>query len=645
MHLHHVLGEIVLILGVSLAVAYVLRWLRIPSIVGFMIAGVVIGPGGIGIIAEREQIELLAEIGVVLLLFAVGLKISLRELWALRTFVFIAGAVQVVVTGVLAALAAHFVAFGWAAAAAIGAIVALSSTAVILRLLEEAGEADAAHGRFLIGVLLFQDLAVVPILFGLPLLGGGDGEWGALARASGAAAAVLVVVVIGARFVFPWLAERAVRTRSQELFTLLTTVAVFGTALLVAEFGLSMALGAFIAGMVVSDSPYSQQIVSEMSPLRDAFNSLFFVSIGMLATPRIWFAEPLPFLALCLGIIVLKAFVVAPVALALLRNPWRALIAAVGLAHVGEFSFVVAQEAAELGLLTPDTHGQLIGAAVPTLIVAPLLIAAAGALERRRARRRPDAAEPAGEPVADSHVVLVGYGVGGRRVAEILDRLQVRFVLVELNAETVYRLRGEGLKVVYGDASREAVLRKAGVERAQALVVTVPDPAGARQIVARARALAPRLTIVVRTRYMLEVEELHRLGADEVVVEEWESALELASRVLGAVGAPTGAPSGDRSGAMTPPQGDLSHAALRTLVSGTGYAHLSIPPDGAGHGQSLRDLDLRRRTGATIVGVLRGRTLVRHPAPDFELMADDELIVSGEPRDVEEVRTIVGSAP
>lgn len=636
--LHIVLREIVLVFGVALVVAYLLGKLRIPNVVGFMVAGAALGPGGLAIIEDRHQIEVLAEIGVILLLFGVGMKISFAELWALRRFVFGAGLAQVVITTAIAAAIGVQWGLETNVAVVVGFFVAVSSTAMVLRLLEQRAESDAPQGRLMLGVLLMQDLAVVPILFALPLLAGAaEGSVGSALLVVARASAVLVAALLLARYVFPFMAERAVKARSPELFTLVTALGVFGTALLVGEFGLSMALGAFLAGMVVSESVYSQQIVSEINTLREAFNSLFFVSIGMLVDLALWSREPVTLLILLVGIIALKALLAGGAAALFLRSARHGLVVGAGLAHVGEFSFVVASQAALLGLFDEWLYAMLLAGAVPSMIFGPFALSLASRALKNAGPRDEDE-EVEGNALEESGelALIVGYGVGGRHTAQTLQHLGVPYVVIDMNPDTVRSLRKEGVRAYYGDAGRELVLRKAGAERARALVVAVPDAAGARRVVALARQINPALTILVRTRFLLDVEELHRLGADEVVPEEYETSLELASRVLAAFGAPDDLVEREKSelrrrssaivSGSAPP---LAQHALRALTRSAGLVELRVEEGGQAQRKSLRELDLRRRTGASVLALLRGREMLGQPDPDLELCEGDVLVVAG----------------
>lgn len=546
----HILSELVLVFGVALTAAYFARKAGAPSMVGFMLAGVLLGAGGFGLIEDRHDIEILAEIGVVLLLFGIGLKISLRELWQLKRYVAVGGGLQVVLTAAAAAALSAWAGRAWPSAVALGYVIALSSTAVLLALLERRGEGDTPHGRLMLGMLLAQDLAVVPIFFSMPFLAGGLGEDGLaeIPWVVGETVVVLVGLVLAARVLFPWLANRAVASRSPELVTLVTAVTVFGTALFGMAVGLSPALGAFLAGVAISSSPYSQHIVSEIAPFRFLFESLFFVSIGLLARPAIWLEQPAHVLQMFGLILILKTLIAGLLAWWLLRNLARALTVGAGLAHIGEFSFVVAREAGGAGLLSGADVEMITSAAVPTMVLTPLFLAVGGRWIAGRHASTPGLQAANGNAGANelqcsagdprcNHAILVGYGIGGRKVSSILAGRNVPLTVVELNRETLREVARGGMDTLYGDAARAAVLKAAGLAKARALVVTVPDPSGARAIVATARGLNPNVTIVVRTRYALRVDELYHLGADEVVVEEYESALELAGRVLGCFGA------------------------------------------------------------------------------------------------------------
>lgn len=624
---HGILGELVLVMAASVLAAATLRRIHIPPVVGFIVAGVLMGPGGFGLVKDRHQIEVLAEVGVMLLLFTVGLKLRLGDLWKLRQSVFGGGSAQVIVTGLLVFAVA--IALGRPAqeAAVWGAMTALSSTALVLWLLEGSGDMGTGHGRTMLSMLLFQDLAVVPIMLSLPLLAGHAATLSEVLWLLGRSAGVIVITVVGARFIFPWITSRIVATGSRELFTLTTVLAAVGTALVFGHFGLSMALGAFLAGMVVSESEYVGRMVDEITPLRDVFNSLFFVSIGMLVDPALWWQRPLFSVSMLVTVIAVKALVAAGVAWPLLRGP-ASWAVGLGLAQIGEFSMVVAAEALGLGLLSPEQHQLFLGFAVPSLILTPFVMR----LGCRIARREKPRAEDSPFAELKDHVVIVGYGINGRNVSRALKLLSVPHVVLDLNSYTVEALREQGSLALEGDAREKEVLHAVGMSRARGLVAAVADAASTREVIKNARALNPSATLIARTRFLLEVDELRELGADVVIPEEFETSLELTGRVLSLYGAPSHVVEREKNAlrqegyGLLLGQSDEAHPTLTTLCQLPEVTRITVPPGSPVANRTLRELDLRQRTGATVLGVLRDDALSLNPPPDWEILASDSLV-------------------
>lgn len=626
--MHSVLVEIVVVMAASVVAALLLRRFRLPPVVGFLIAGIIVGPGGIGLVRDRHVIEGVAEIGVMLLLFTVGLKLKLGELWRMRTLVFGSGTVQVLATG--AAAAAIAAAIGRPAAEAVtwGMIIALSSTALVLWLLEDSGKTSSEQGRAMIGVLLMQDLAVVPIMLALPLLAGRSGDLGEIVWFLGRAIGVIVLTVVGARVLFPALAARVVAAGSRELFTLTTVLVAVGTALVFGHFGLSMALGAFLAGMVVSESRYVSQMVDGVTPLRDVFNSLFFVSLGMLVDPEIWLERPLTTVLLIAGIVIGKTALATGATWPVVRRLPIAAAAGLGLAQIGEFSLVVAAEAGRLGIVSGDSRGLFLAIAVPTMILTPGLTALAHRLAGRAGCDAP-------EIELSGHLVIIGYGVNGRNVHQALGPLGVPHAVVDLNPHTVADLQTAGEHAVFGNAEQEAVLRAAGVPRARGIIIAIADAASTREVVQKARHLAPEAMIIARTRFVQEVEPLEALGADQVIPEEFETSLELVARVLEMYGVSGSAILAEKAALRRRHYGvlrsgdeaELIAPALDELQRHVRLVELEIEPGAPAVGQSLRQLDLRRATGATVLAVRRDAAVDANPSPDTVLGAGDRLVL------------------
>ena len=653
--MHGVLTEIVLVMVVAVAAALLLRRLAVPPVVGFILAGVVIGPAGLGLVADREKIEIVAEVGVMLLLFMVGLKISLRDLWRMRATVLGGGSLQYGVTALAISLLAKTFGLPWPEAIAWGLAAGLSSTALVIWLLEDRGETSSPVGRTAIGVLLFQDLAVIPVMLALPLLAGRGGSAREITFIATESVVVVAGVIVAARFVVPWLFGRIVAARSRELFTLSIVLIALGTAVLLGEFGVSMALGAFIAGMVISESEYVAQIVADMTPLRDVFNSLFFVSIGMLLDLDLWLARPALLAGLVALVIVGKALIAALAVLPAVRSLGTAAASGLALAQIGELAVVVAAETAILGLGSDTTSGLFLAVTVPTMVATPFVLRAAGPLARWIENRRPGpipSVEGDDGAVFEDHVVVVGFGVNGRNVTRALAALEVPHVVVDLNAAAIREVTGGGGRGIYGDATRDAVLKAAGTGQARALIAALPDAAATRQVVAAARRLAPEVTILARTRYILEVEPLEALGADQVIPEEFETSIELTARVLRLYGASdamvrreSAALRAAHYGALRGIGTDDEAPTLEALRTAADLGRVEVHTGCRADRCTLRSLGVREYTGATVVAIDRDGTVQPNPSPDLQLRTGDVLLVYGTGKQFAAVRELVSAPP
>ena len=540
-HEFPLLGDLLLLLLASVPIAFLFHRLRLPTIVGFMITGVVIGPYGLGLIRDAHAIEVLAEIGVVLLLFTIGLEFSFRRIAEMKRLVLAGGGLQVVITTLLVTGVASFWGRPVNQALFFGFLFALSSTAIVLKSYIDRAEVDAPHGRAGVGILLFQDLSIVLMMLLVPILGGREGAPPAkVALTLGSALAAVGVIILAARKVVPFLLYHIVRLRSPDVFIIFVVLMSLGTAWVTSQFGLSLALGAFIAGMVLSESEYSHQIVADILPFRDVFNSIFFVSIGMLLSLSALWADLLMVLvwvgALTLG----KAAVVLAVVRLLGYSLRVSTMAAVGLAQVGEFSFILARAGLPQGLLTEVDYQRFLAASILSMITTPFLIKAAPRIGYavQSAFAPGSLLEPTvtgfspEEPDLRGHVVIVGYGLNGRNLARVLRRVNVPYLVLELNAEAVREARAREERIVYGDATRKEVLHHVGLESARVLVLAISDPVATRHTVSLARQMNPDIHVIVRSRYMAELQDPLQLGADEVIPEEFETSIEIFSRVL-----------------------------------------------------------------------------------------------------------------
>jgi K+:H+ antiporter len=535
------LADLLILLLASVPIAFICHRLRLPVMVGFMVTGVLIGPSALRLIKDLHAIELLAEVGIALLLFTIGLEFSLRRLMEMKRLVLVGGGLQVVLTILIALAVEKLLGKPTNQALFFGFLVAMSSTAIVLKSYAERLEIDTLYGRASVGILLFQDLCIVPMMLLVPILSGQEGSSMAnIAGAIGKAAAVIGGIVFTARKIVPFLLYQVTQLRSFEVFIIFVVLAPLGTAWLTSRFGLSMAVGAFIAGLVLSESEYSHQIVSDILPFRDVFNSIFFISIGMLLSLNS-LAQNFPAVMIWLAaIIVGKTIVVAMVA-RLFRYSLRvSIILGIGLAQVGEFSFILAKAGSAQNLLSQTDYQLFLAASILSMITTPFLIQVApsislsleswlgaGAAQSREAPG--ERASPRGQ---NHHIIVVGYGMNGRNLLKVLHRLGISYLVLELNAETVRAAGAQGVPIRYGDAGRRHALQHAGVEQAAIMVVAISDALVTRRTVSLARELNPDLHIIVRTRYMSEVGELFDLGASEVIPEEFETSVEIFSRVL-----------------------------------------------------------------------------------------------------------------
>ena len=533
-----ILRDLVVVFAVAVVVVLALRRLRVPSIVGFLVVGALVGPRALGLVDEVHDVEILAEVGVVLLLFGIGLELSLDRLKRLWRPVLVGGALQVGITSILAVVAASALRMPLGRAILSAYMLAVSSTAIVLRILESRGEIEAPHGRLTLGILVFQDLCVVPMMLTLPLLAHGGGPLGPLAWAMLKAVLVLAGVLAAARLVVPRLMHVVARTRQRDLFVLTVFLTCLGTAWVVSRAGVSLALGAFLGGLVVAGSEYRHQALADLIPLREVLASIFFVSVGMLLDPVALVTNAIPILGVLAAVMVGK-FAVVLVVGSMMRLPLRvSALSAAALCQVGEFSFVLLRAGSDEGLVTPALADAVTAVAVLSMLATPLVLAkapqlAAGVgrsrmltklLEVRAAHEAHEMREP-----LEGHVVVAGLGVAGVEIVTSLRECEVPYLAVDLNPDNV---RGLGPGAFFGDVTSAEVLEHLHVAKARQLVVAINDPAAAERAVRAARAVAPDLTIVARARYVLDGPRLVAAGANDVVFAEVEAAVELAARVL-----------------------------------------------------------------------------------------------------------------
>ncbi len=643
-----VLRELIIILAVSLPITYLFHRAKLPALVGFLITGVLIGPYGAAIITETHAVERLADIGVVLLLFAVGLEFSITDIMRSGRRLLLGGATQVLLT--IAAVTALALLFRYPLPQAVffGFLASLSSTAIVLKMYSDRAELDSAHGRLATGILLFQDIAVVPMMLMLPVLGEASAQ-GAVTPLSvlmslGKAVLGLIGVYFMARQIVPFLLHQVIRLRNREMFFLLVVLLCLGTAWITYSLGLSLALGAFLAGLIISESEYSHHIVVEIMSFRDYFASLFFISIGMLLQTDYFMAHWVLLVIMALLLIILKSGIVAVTA-TMLRYPIRSsLLAGLGLAQIGEFSFLLAQQGQARDLMGQDVFQMFINTSILSMLATPFLIQSAPWLTRRLPEVSSGSVEKKDFCALTGHTIIAGYGLNGQNLAKTLRATHIPYVVLEVNADTIRRARAGGEPIIYGDITRKDVLLRAGVDCAKVIVFAISDNTATRLAVRLAREINPTIFILIRTRYAADVDELYKLGANQVIPEEFETSIEIFSRVLHEYHVPGNIIANQiqlvRFGGykmlrgLSLDQENLGRVA--SLFAGATVDNVQLEPGAPAVGRTLQELDIRKNTGATVIAIARDGEANTNPGLDFMLQPDDIVVLIGAHRDLDQ---------
>ncbi|MDF1545299.1 MAG: cation:proton antiporter [bacterium] len=535
------LRDLVIILGFGVIIVTLFHRLRLPAIAGFILSGVIVGPQGLGLIDNVQQVEVLAEFGVALLLFGIGLEISLEKLKRLWNLILVGGSVQVGLSLIATFVIATAFNIPKHTALFIGCLLALSSTAIVTRGLQQRGEIDAPHGRLILGILVFQDFSVIPMMLAIPVLVGAEIQVGEFLLTLVRAVGIIAAVLLAALLVVPRILRYIARTRQRQLFILSVFLICIGTAWLIASSGASLAIGAFLAGLVVAGSEYRHQALADLISFREVFASIFFVSIGMLLVPSI-VMHNLPIVLAILACILVGKSLIVFIAGQVLRMPFRvSMMTAVALAQVGEFSFVLLFSVQGSGLIDKTLEMNLVSAAILSMFLTPFAMSSgprlADGLGRFPLLKRKfeiDTIEEASNKVGKlrDHVIIGGYGFAGRELSRSLKDCGIAHLVLDMNIENVRRASESGVLAFFGDITNHEVLESLAIERAAELVLLVNDSRAAEQAVRVARKSSPDLHILVRTHYLLDIESVLAVGANKVVAAEREAAVEIASIVL-----------------------------------------------------------------------------------------------------------------
>ena len=627
------LPDIVAIFCLSIGVLLVCHQVKIPPIVGFLLTGVLCGPTALGLVQNPHAVELLAEIGVVLLLFSIGLEMSGEELMRLKRPVFVGGTAQVVLT--VGAFMCLGVLTGqtWQQSMMYGFLASLSSTAIVLSRLQQKAQSESPQGRLDFSVLIFQDIAVVPMMLAIPILAGrGDTDLGGMLVSAGRTLVILVGGWVLARHVVPRIMQLVLRTRSKELMLMTVLGLCF-----------AIALGAFLAGLLLSGSEYSLNVLEGILPFKDVFTSLFFISVGMLLDVGFLVHHLDKVFLFAALLIFLKSILSLPPML-LVGYPLRvSILAAMSLAQIGEFSFVLARSAVNSGLMDNDGYQMFLAASIVTMMLTPTVMEIAPKVASFVSRHMhmpvdEEAAAQRDESLKD-HLIIVGFGVGGKHLARTAREAGIPYVILEMNPETVSRYGGKE-PIHGGDASKPLVLEHFGIQSARVIAVVISDPSAVRAITAVARKLNPKVHIVVRTRFLGEVDALRRLGANDVIPEDFETSIEIFSRVLGHYLVPRQTIERfvnsirheyyNMARQLRMTGMDLPSLADEVLT-GLEVVACKVEPGCALDGKRLMDTSLRKKYGVTVVGIRHAGQIIPSPGGDAFLHGDDTVFLFASP--------------
>ncbi|MGB5139043.1 MAG: cation:proton antiporter [Candidatus Zixiibacteriota bacterium] len=647
-----ILQDFLIILAVAVAVLLICSRFRIPLVVGLLLTGVLTGPYGFKLINDVGSVGNVANIGIVLLLFSIGVEMSLKEMTRNKRVIFVVGPLQVITTTAVVTALTYALGLPVGEAIFFGMMAAMSSTAIAMKSYQEQGEGDSPHARSVVTVLVFQDIASIPMLLTIPVLvGTAAGGGGEFLKLLAYGVGMIVFVFAASRWIAPYVLDAVASTRNRELFLMSIVLICLGVAWFSSAVGLSLALGAFLAGLIVSESDYSHHALGNIAPFRDLFTSLFFVSVGMLLDFRVVFEQPLVVAPLAVGVVLLKAVLVVPICLAI-GYPLRvAVLTGVGLSNVGEFAFILASAGLAAGLLEHGNYQIFLAVSAVSMGAAPFLIRLAPRLAQnishlpyaRLERANAMDMEMEREQLSD-HLIIVGFGVNGNNLALASQAVSIPYVVLEMNPETIKRARASGERIFFGDATQALIWEKINVHSARMVVIAISDPEATRRAVSVVRSMNAKVRIVARTRYLTEIETLARLGADEVIPEEFETSVEIFTRVLRYYLIPEDEINQIvhevRSHNYEIFRTKSSESALQRIESDLANMQMStlkVAPEAPVVGKSLAATRLRSEHGVTVLLVKRDGASLANPDAATVFRVGDVVVLVGESQDLAEV--------
>lgn len=632
--------QLMIILGFSIPVIYVFNKIKLPSIIGFLITGIIIGPFGLRLIDDIAGIQFLAEIGVAFLLFTIGIEIQLSRFLRHLSEIFLTGGLQILLTFIVGMFIGLAMQLSLSQSIFIGFILAHSSSALVLKILKDRSDEDSPQGRISIGVILFQDVMVVPMMLLIPFLAGSSGPdaWTIIWKLF-KSILIIVVILVAARYIIPFILERLVNMNMRDVLVITSVVITMGIAWITESLGLSLAIGAFLAGLALSDTDFTHQIISDINPFRDVFLSVFFVSFGMILDLNFLRENTAYILLISLIIILIKSVIVFGL-VSLLKYPLRiALLSGVMLSQIGEFSFVLASQGFKNNIISNHIYQSFIGASVLTFIITPLFVSLVYYLLAQKNIFDPQDETKAKHSLhARNHVIICGMGLNGRNLVKVLKDTAINYAIIDLNFQKIKKSKNKDDKnTIWGDASNVEILRRANVETARVMVIAISDRFLTKSCLSNAKAINPGLHVIVRTKYLSDIEDLLALGADDVIPEEFETSIQIFSRVLKMFHIPN---------SIILAQGNIirnkSYGVFRDirytqeafdqigqiLAQGTIETYY-IAAGNAIIGKSIKEINLKAQSGAMIINIIRNNQTITNPPSEFVLEVADQLVLFG----------------
>lgn len=653
---HHLLNDIFLIIVTSIAVVFIFNKLKLPSIVGFLLTGMIIGPYGLKLISSTEQVSLIAEIGVILILFSVGIEFSISKLFAIKRNVFFGGGLQVGLTIVLAILLTNFFKLNTNQGIFIGFLISLSSTALVMKYISNRLGTDSPHGRLSLSIAIFQDLVILPMFLILPLLSGESISFtNEISYLLLKVIAIVIFLFISIKYIMPNLIFQVAKTRIKELFILVILAVCVITVWISSLFGISLALGGFLAGLIISETEYSEEALSNIEPFKEVFASFFFVSVGMLLNLNFLvdnFVIVILATILLISIKCISGFIPAYILTKSLRV---SLITSLTLAQIGEFAFVLAITGLSYGLLDEFTNQLFLATTVLSITFNPLILEIGIKLINHfsgKFKREKIDFITSDENLFNlsNHLIIIGFGLNGRNLAAAAKFANIPYSIIEMNPVTVREESKKGEKIIFGDATREYILLKAGIKSAKIIVSTIPDPIAERALVKTIKRINPSVYLIIRTRYDREMDALYSLGADEVIPEEFETSIEIFTRVLHKFNVPSedvekfaNTIRGNRYELFRNIRKTIKHKAFISKLSNLRTYATHIRKNSYLDGKTLLEADLRGKFSVAIIAVQRAGDVLINPPVDFVLQNGDIILLFGSDENIRKARQVINS--